>query len=266
MNSIRPPAIAGTFYPAATEGLAQLVENLLDGGPSPQGVCPKALIVPHAGLVYSGPTAALGFRELSPCAEEIQRVVLIGPAHRVPLSGLAYPHWDRFATPLGTVSVDQAAISALTRLPQVHGNDEAHRWEHSLEIQLPFLQRVLANFKIVPLLVGRTNAEAVAEVIEFLWGGPETVIVVSSDLSHFHTYENASRIDHRTAEKILERSATLNHEQACGCQGINGLLTVARRHGLDIKLRDLCNSGDTAGSKDRVVGYATFLLSETRPQ
>ncbi len=265
MPDVRPAAVAGMFYSDAPSALAAEVRAHLAGARSrisPVGAAPKALIAPHAGYAFSGPIAAAAYARLAAGRDAIRRVVLLGPTHRVPIRGLALPSARAFATPLGTVDVDrQSAATALT-LPQVRASDAAHAFEHSLEVQLPFLQAVLANFSIVPFAVGDATPAEVAEVVELLWGGPETLIVVSSDLSHYHRYADAREIDRATGEAILALSATLDHEQACGATPINGLLLAARRHGMQAELLDLRNSGDTAGDKSRVVGYAAFAFAE----
>jgi AmmeMemoRadiSam system protein B/AmmeMemoRadiSam system protein A len=222
----------------------------------------KAIIVPHAGYVYSGDTAGQAYARLIPLAARIRRVVLLGPCHRVSVRGMAVPSVSAFATPLGTIPVDRMAIDALADLPQIIASDAAHAQEHSLEVQLPFLQTVLGRFELVPLAVGQTGATEVAQVLERLWGGPETLIVISSDLSHFHTYREAQAIDGATAEHILALDQLTSFEQACGALPINGLLAVARKRGLRIERLAQCNSGDTAGDKSRVVGYASFALYE----
>jgi AmmeMemoRadiSam system protein B len=265
MSAVRPAAVAGTFYPQAPEVLGAEVRAYLQRvapapAPAPR---PKALIVPHAGYVYSGPVAAAAYARLTGL-EGIRRVVLLGPAHRVPLHGLAVPSVDAFATPLGEIEVDRAAATRALDLPQVSESDRAHALEHSLEVQLPFLQLLLGGFRVVPFAVGDATVTEVAEVIELLWGGPETLILVSSDLSHYHAYGEARSIDHESAQAVLALSPTLGYEQACGALPINGLVTVARRRGLHPELLDLRNSGDTAGDKYRVVGYASFVFSEAR--
>ncbi|MGA8032550.1 MAG: AmmeMemoRadiSam system protein B, partial [Casimicrobiaceae bacterium] len=222
---------------------------------------PKALIVPHAGYAYSGTTAAAAYARLAPARDEIRRVVLFGPTHRVPVRGLALPSARAFATPLGNVAIDRGAAEAALGLPQVCASDAVHAFEHSLEVQLPFLQGVLGDFEMVPFAVGDATAEEVAEVIEALWGGPETLIVVSSDLSHYHRYADAQAIDRATADAILGLWPSLDHEQACGATPVNGLMLSAREHGLSAELLGLCNSGDTAGDRSRVVGYASFALA-----
>jgi AmmeMemoRadiSam system protein B len=223
---------------------------------------PKALIVPHAGYIYSGATAALAYARLAAGRKTIRRVVLLGPVHRVPVRGLALPDVDSFATPLGQIELDQDAIAAISPLPQVVLSRAAHAQEHSLEVQLPFLQSVLEDFKLVPLAVGDASPAQVAEVLEALWGGPETLIVISSDLSHFLPYRTAQAVDEETTQAILTLSGALTHEQACGGTPVNGLLLTARQHGLQPQLLGLCNSGDTAGDKGRVVGYAAFAFTE----
>ena len=261
----RPPAVAGMFYPGDPATLARDVDDALAVARTPAGPAPKALIAPHAGYVYSGPVAASAYAALEPVRATIRRVVLLGPCHRVAVRGLALPSADAFDTPLGRVPVDRDAIALLAGLPQVVVSGAAHAQEHSLEVQLPFLQRVLREFSIVPLVVGDATADEVAEVLDRLWGGPETPILVSSDLSHYHRYEDAARIDRATAGAILRLDPALDHEQACGATPIAGLVTVARRRGLAAKLLDLRNSGDTAGDRRRVVGYAAFAFLDGVP-
>ena len=269
MLTVRPAAVAGLFYPGAPPALKASVRALLDAAPRPAGndaECPKALIVPHAGYIYSGPIAASAYARLVPGRSLIRRVVLLGPVHRVPISGLALPGVDSFVTPLGAVAIDAEAAARLRTLPQVDESEAAHSLEHSLEVQLPFLQTILEEFTLVPLAVGDASPSEVAEVIERVWGGAETLIVVSSDLSHYHPYERAIEIDRRTADQILALADTLDHRQACGATPINGFALCARRHGLEPELIDLRNSGDTAGEKSRVVGYAAFAFARKAPE
>ena len=265
-TTIRPPAVAGSFYPGQVDVLRDDLASCLAVTPAPQLVDAtgqlKALIVPHAGYIYSGGTAGHAYALLAPLAGRIRRVVLLGPCHRVSVRGLAAPTVKAFATPLGSVPLDRGAIDALADLPQVVASDAAHAQEHSLEVQLPFLQTVLGEFDLVPLAVGQTGAAEVAQVLDRLWGGAETLIVISSDLSHFHTYGEAQKIDHATATQILALEQLTSFEQACGALPINGLIAVARRRGLTIRRVAQCNSGDTAGDKARVVGYAAFALYE----
>jgi MEMO1 family protein len=264
MLTVRPAAVAGLFYPGTPPALKASVRALLDAAPRPAATdaeCPKALIVPHAGYIYSGPIAASAYARLVPGRSLIRRVVLLGPVHRVPIRGLALPGADSFVTPLGAVTVDAEAAARLHAMPQVVESEPAHSLEHSLEVQLPFLQTILEEFTLVPLAVGDASPSEVAEVIERLWGGPETLIVVSSDLSHYHPYERAAEIDSSTVDDILALADTLDHEQACGATPINGFALCARRHGLKPELLDLRNSGDTAGEKSRVVGYAAFAFA-----
>lgn len=223
---------------------------------------PKAIIVPHAGYIYSGPTAALAYARLWAGRKTIRRVVLLGPVHRVPVCGLALPGVESFATPLGNIEVDQAAVAAITPLHQVVVSPAAHALEHSLEVQLPFLQLVLDDFKLVPLAVGDATPAEVAQVLEALWGGPETLIVISSDLSHFLPYRAAQVVDQETVQSILAMDGELTHEQACGGTPVNGLLLAATQHHLQPQLLGHCNSGDTAGDKGRVVGYAAFAFMQ----
>ena len=262
---VRPPAVAGTFYPAEPAALRGAVDRLLAEATAAAGrlaLAPKALIVPHAGYIYSGRTAAAAYAQLPPIANTVRRVVLLGPAHRAFVSGLALPGVRQFATPLGIVAVDEDAAAIARRLPHVHESAAAHAGEHSLEVQLPFLQRALPQFTLVPFVVGDATGAMVADVLDAFWGGPETLIVVSSDLSHYHRYRDAQTIDRTTADAILAFASSLDHEQACGATPINGLLLAARRRGLRAELLDLRNSGDTAGDREQVVGYAAFGFRE----
>jgi AmmeMemoRadiSam system protein B len=263
MNNSRPPAVAGLFYPASPGELSVGVRAMLDAARTDNaGRPPKALIVPHAGYVYSGPVAASGYARLASMAGRIRRVVLLGPVHRVPVHGLALPEATAFSTPLGEVPLDTAAMAALSELPQVTVSAAAHAQEHSLEVHLPFLQTVLGEFRLLPLAVGDATTEEVAGVLARVWGGEETLIVVSSDLSHYLPYEMARRIDSETVRHILAISADLDHGEACGATPVNGLLAQAGRHALTAELLDLRNSGDTAGDRSRVVGYAAIAFYE----
>jgi AmmeMemoRadiSam system protein B/AmmeMemoRadiSam system protein A len=260
---VRPPAVAGLFYPDRRDALDRALDDaLVEARPvsPPARRPPKALIVPHAGYVYSGPVAASGYRRLEGVRGRIRRVVLLGPVHRVPVRGLALPGVDAFDTPLGRVPLDADAIAALADLPQVIVSAAAHAREHSLEVQLPFLQRWLGSFALVPLAVGDASAGEVAEVLERLWGDDATLVVISSDLSHYHPYDEARAIDAATVQAILAGDARLGHDQACGATPVAGLLEVARRRGLVADLCDLRNSGDTAGDRTRVVGYASVAF------
>ena len=264
MSSVRPAAVAGMFYPGDARALAAEVDDLLGGVgvPVPRLGYPKALIVPHAGYIYSGPTAARAFDELVAARGSVRRVVLLGPTHRVAVKGLAVPSAAGFATPLGTVRIDLDALREVSDLPQVVTSDAAHALEHSLEVQLPFLQKVLGEFALAPFAVGRASVQEVAEVIERLWGGPETLIVVSTDMSHYHSYEQARAIDGATIARIAAFATDIDHEEACGATPLNGLLFFSRQKNLSLKLLAACNSGDTAGGKGRVVGYSSFGLYE----
>ena len=270
MQTIRQPAVAGAFYPGHKETLAgdvsallkvarmEAADNMKHGDPAP----PKAIIVPHAGYIYSGPTAAAAYARLASVSDRIKRVILLGPVHRVPVRGLALPGADVFANPLGEIQIDKDAVAAIQSLPKVIESSAAHDQEHSLEVQLPFLQMMLNNFTLLPLAVGDATPQEVAEVLDTLWGGSETLIVISSDLSHFLPYETAQLVDGETTRNILQLQSTLNHQQACGGTPVNGLMLAAKRHHLQSYLLDLRNSGDTAGDKDRVVGYASFAFTE----
>jgi hypothetical protein len=259
MNPIRPAAVAGAFYPASTPELSAQVSEMLRGaGPANPGDAPKAIIAPHAGYIYSGAVAAKAYARLAAAAARIRRVVLLGPAHRVAVRGLALPGAAAFETPLGRVPVDVAAAARIADLPQVVTSADAHALEHSLEVHLPFLQSVLGEFALVPLVVGRASPDEVAEVLERLWGEDDTLLVISSDLSHYLAYDQAQAVDRDTARTILNRQPSLNPYQACGAAPLNGLLLAATRRGLKPELIDLRNSGDTAGDRRRVVGYASF--------
>ena len=261
--SLRSPAVAGSFYPADAATLENTVQDLLRAADAPATAdWPKALIAPHAGYVYSGPVAASAYARLAPARGKVSRVVLLGPAHRVYVRGLALPGADAFATPLGDITLDRQALGRLAALPQVSTLPAAHTLEHALEVQLPFLQAALGEFALVPVVVGAARPEEVAQALDLLWGGEETLVVVSSDLSHYLDYDEAQRIDRATAQSILELSADLHPEQACGSAPLNGLLLAAKRRGLAPQLLDLRNSADTAGDPDRVVGYGAFALFE----
>ena len=264
MTSVRPAAVAGLFYPGERHALALEVHALLAraADPAPQVTFPKALVVPHAGYVYSGAVAARAYAELAAARGIVRRVVLLGPVHRVPVRGLAFAGSDAFATPLGAVPVDQAALRVLHDLPQVVRSDPAHALEHSIEVQLPFLQALLGEFKLVPLAVGTASVAEVAEVLERLWGGAETLIVISTDLSHYHRYDEARRVDAATLARIAALSTDIDHDEACGATPLNGLLECAKRRQLPLRLLAACNSGDTAGDKHRVVGYSSLALDE----
>jgi len=249
------------FYPASAAELTRQVDELLAAAAGRERApAPKALIAPHAGYVYSGPIAASAYAQIRSQRGRIRRVVLLGPVHRVPVRGLALPGVERFATPLGEVQIDAAAVASLCDLPQVVESALAHQQEHSLEVQLPFLQRLLGEFTLVALVVGDATAEEVAEVLGRLWGGEETLIVVSSDLSHYLPYETARHVDRDTVDHLLSLDTELDHERACGANPISGLLLAARRRGLKADLLDLRNSGDTAGDRRRVVGYAAVAF------
>ncbi|UCV30112.1 AmmeMemoRadiSam system protein B [Ferribacterium limneticum] len=262
MINTRPPAVAGTFYPGDPDALSATVDHFLAEASPQSGLQPKALIVPHAGYIYSGSTAATAYATLKPWAQTIRRVILLGPTHRVAVEGIALPEVEAFSTPLGSIQLDARAIASIAGLPQIVFSNHVHAFEHSLEVHLPFLQRVLEPFTLVPLAVGDAPPEAVAEVLDLLWGGPETLIVVSSDLSHFLPYGTAQQVDANTCRHILQFDTHIHPEQACGAFPINGLLLAARGRGLTPKLLGLCNSGDTAGDKNRVVGYAAFSFAE----
>lgn len=262
MPHVRPAAVAGRFYPSDPDELRQELATCVPAE-HPGAPAPKALIAPHAGYVYSGPIAGRAYARLASVRGVIERVVLLGPAHYVRLRGLALPEAGAFDTPLGRVPVDAAAARAIADLPQVSASDQPHAPEHSLEVHLPFLQQVLGAFSVVPLVVGDASFEEVEEVLGRLWGGPETLIVISTDLSHFLDHAAARVMDAATAEAIeaLEPEA-IGFEQACGRVPLGGLLRLARRQGMSIERLDLRNSGDTAGPRHQVVGYGSWAVYE----
>jgi len=262
MKSIRPAAMAGSFYPGESSALAAEVATYLGAAPGSRAPAPKAIIAPHAGYMYSGAIAGSIYARLAPLEGKVRRVVLAGPAHRVYVVGAAVPSVEAFASPLGTIPVDREAIAAIRKLAFVEVNDAAHAREHSLEVHLPFLQSVLGPFSLAPIVVGDASPDEMAMLFDAVWGGPETLIVVSSDLSHYLPYESARGRDRDTARAIVALEATLVPDEACGAAPINGLLRAARRHGMTAELVDLRNSGDTAGGRDRVVGYGAFAFTE----
>jgi len=275
---VRPAAVAGLFYPDDPVALRSTVVSLLaarsrgaaaeppSAPAAPGHRPPKAVIAPHAGYSYSGPIAASAFATFAAgaagttAAAEVRRVVLLGPSHHVPLRGLGLPGAERFATPLGLVPLDLEGAATVDRLPQVAVRPDAHEAEHSLEVELPFLQVVLGSFELLPLVVGQAGGEEVAEVLELVWGGDDTVLVISSDLSHYLPAEVAERVDRETAAQILGLAGPLTSRQACGAVPINGLLAAARRQGLVPRQLDLRHSGDTSGDRSRVVGYGAWAF------
>ena len=264
-GSVRPPAVAGMFYPESAAVLARTLAQMLAAAPHLELPSIKAIVAPHAGYIYSGPVAASIYAALAARRTVIRRVILLGPTHRVAIDGMALPASRFFSTPLGEIPIDRQAIAEIETLPGVIVNETAHENEHALEVQLPFLQSLLDDFSLLPLAVGRTSPQSVARVIERLWGGDETLIVVSSDLSHYLPYDAARRIDAQTAQRIVDLDATVDHQRACGATPLNGLLIAAHAHGLQCRVVDLRNSGDTAGDRLRVVGYGAFALY-TEPQ
>jgi AmmeMemoRadiSam system protein B len=260
----RPPSVAGLFYPADPIELASLVDRELAAAASPSEASPpKAIVAPHAGYLYSGPIAASAYRRLVPRRGEIHRVVVLGPAHRTAVAGMAVPQASAFTTPLGSIPIDDELRSRALTHVRVTASDAAHAGEHSIEVQLPFLQRVLGRerWALLPIVVGRADTAAVADVLDDLWGGPETLVVVSTDLSHYEPYELAQHHDAATTAAIVTRDAShVDTSDACGAHPMRGLIEVARRRDLAIDLVDLRNSGDTAGDRDRVVGYGSFVV------
>jgi AmmeMemoRadiSam system protein B len=266
-TKIRAAAAAGRFYPRDPVELRQLVEGLLTDVSPATGPVPKALIAPHAGYLYSGPIAASAYAHLKPARDVIKRIVLIGPSHFVAFAGLATSSAEAFATPLGLVRLDAEAIRKLIRLPQVTVLDLAHTHEHALEVHLPFLQTVLADFTLVPLVVGEALAEQVSEVLDALWDGPETRFIISSDLSHYLDSDAARQMDRLTAQAVEGlHPEEIGDDQACGRIPVRGLLQAARGHSLRARTVDLRNSGDTSGPRRQVVGYGAFVFEEAEAQ
>ena len=261
--SVRPAALAGQFYPRDERVLRmQITEMLAAALPLEHAITPKAIIVPHAGYIYSGVVAANAYRTLAAAREQIRRVVVLGPAHRAAVRGFVLPAAQAFSTPLGEVPLNRIDWLMLQARSDVYVDDQPHALEHCIEVQLPFLQTMLGSFSMVPILVGDTSDDSVAEVLEALWGGPETLIVISSDLSHYLPYRQAQWTDRSTVEQVLELRPGISHQQACGATPVNGLLLAAQRRLLKPQLLDLRNSGDTAGDRSRVVGYASLVFSE----
>jgi len=259
MSLVRSPAVAGAFYPADAASLSSQIEAFLADAGEDVKAAPKALIAPHAGYIYSGPVAAHAYAHLLPFKDVITRVVLLGPCHRVATVGLALSSAETFLTPLGPVAVDHSFDEALLALPQVHVYDATHTAEHSLEVHIPFLQTVLNDFQLLPMVVGQASPAEVAEVLQSVWGGPETLIVVSSDLSHYLNYDAARTIDRKTCDAIEHLDeAAIGDAQACGRMPVKGLLHLAKRKGLSVRTLDLRNSGDTAGPRTQVVGYGSW--------
>ena len=260
MTTVREPAVAGQFYPEDPGELQALVNGMLGEVHDDEDVPPKAIVAPHAGYVYSGAVAASAYAHLSRYRDVYTRVVLLGPCHRVPVAGMALSAADAFRTPLGDVPVDRESVAAL----EEHGItvfEPSHQYEHSLEVHLPFLQTVLGEFSIVPLVVGEATPQAVARLLETLWGGPETLIVVSSDLSHYLDYDTARAQDRETCRRIEHLDTRIDHDDACGATPLRGLLLAAKRRGMRVKTLDLRNSGDTGGDRDFVVGYGAWLFA-----
>ena len=260
MTLIRTPAVAGQFYSANAGELSATVATLLDEAQDRKTPAPKALIVPHAGYIYSGPVAANAYALLRPYRDQYQRVILLGPCHRTPVHGLALSSADAFRTPLGDIPLDKAALDNLN-IAGVQIFDRSHRDEHCLEVHLPFLQAVLGDFSVVPIVVGDASPEFVSQVLDRLWGGPETLIIVSSDLSHYLKYDEARAIDAVTCRAIENlNGALINHDMACGATPVAGLLIAAERRGMKVTTLDLRNSADTAGDGDFVVGYGAWMF------
>ncbi len=259
MTVVREPAVAGQFYPEDPAELRALVDRFLRDADRKEGAAPKALIAPHAGYVYSGAVAASAYACLAPYRDVYSRVVLLGPCHRVPVAGMAVSGADAFRTPLGDIPVDRDSVAAL-EAKGVRIFEPSHQYEHSLEVQLPFLQRVLGEFSLVPVVVGEARPQAVANLLELVWGGPETLIVVSSDLSHYLDYDTARAQDSTTCRRIEHLDTDIGHDDACGATPLRGLLLAAKRRGMEVATLDLRNSGDTEGDRDFVVGYGAWMF------
>lgn len=263
MIDVRTPAVAGVFYPGDAAELGRAVKAYLSKAAAEGAAAPKALIAPHAGYIYSGPVAASAYAQLTQLKGRIRRVVLVGPSHRVGFNGLALSTAGAYAMPGRLIPIDRELAAKLGALPGVRLLDQAHLSEHSLEVHLPFLIEALGDFALVPIVAGAASPDLVADVLEAAWGGVETLIVISTDLSHYHDYDTARRID-ATTVKAIERLDTnfMDGDHACGAVPVAGLLEVARRKSLAVKTLDVRNSGDTAGPKDRVVGYGAWAFYE----
>jgi AmmeMemoRadiSam system protein B len=266
MNITRSAAVSGLFYPDEPQILRDTIDTLLSQSAiKEQSTQVKAIIAPHAGYQYSGLTAARVYKQLQTLRDRIQRVVLLGPSHRVAFEGMALTEADFFETPLGQIKVNKDDYPQLLAMENMFVFEQAHVAEHCIEVQLPFLQRILNNFTIIPIVVGIADPHSVSNIIESLWGGDETLFVISSDLSHYQSYESAQQTDNETSRAILDLDFNaIQPNNACGCMAVNGLLNFAHRHPLTVKLIDQCNSGDTAGDKDKVVGYGSYLFEEAR--
>lgn len=261
-GGVRPASAAGLYYPKDADALHRALEALLARPRPDVARAPKALVVPHSGYSFSGEVAAAAYRTLRPCADAIRHVVLVGPSHRVPMRGLAMPTCQYYSTPFGRVPVGDSARQRLRELGLAGIADAPHALEHSLEVQVPFLQELLRDFDLLPIAVGSAPPEQVARTLEAVWGGPETLVIVTSDLSHHHTHAEALLLDGQTAASILARRSDLSDAQACGAGGVNGLMEIARRKSLDVALLERGTSGDMAGERSRVVGFASFVLHE----
>jgi len=258
---IRPAAVAGLFYSADPDQLRSDVLHYLQQAKASSDFTPKAIIAPHAGYIYSGPVAASAYKLLQPVKHLIKQVILLGPSHRVAFRGIATPDADYFSTPLGKIKINRLLCEQIESLDFVQANATAHAQEHSLEVQLPFLQNILDDFELTPLVVGDCDAQDVAHLLDLLWGGNDTLIVISSDLSHYHNYLSAQQLDRKTSLAIENcQPEKISYEDACGRSPLNGLLTLAKQKHLDIDTVDLRNSGDTAGDKERVVGYGAYVV------
>lgn len=261
MQYVRLPAVAGSFYPEHPHTLQAMIDGYIQPL-APVDKVPKAIIVPHAGYIYSGAVAASAYARLQSGHDTLKRVILLGPSHKVSFTGLALSHATAFRTPLGDIPLDNQAITSLAHLPFVDYLDKAHLFEHSLEVQLPFLQIMLDSFHLIPIVAGDCPAEQIEQVLELFYGAPDTLIVISSDLSHFHDYATAQRLDKKTSEKIEQLDYQhLDYDSACGRVPISGLLALAKSKSLHVKTIDLRNSGDTAGDKSRVVGYGAYVIN-----
>lgn len=253
------PNVADKFYPADPSVLRQDILTMLTAASDKATLpIPKAIIAPHAGYIYSGLIAASAYACLTKAKKQIHRIVLLAPSHQYPVSGVAITDAKSYMTPLGQITIDQKSISALN-LPYVQAVEEAFASEHAIEVHLPFLQLTLETFSLIPLLVGLATTAQVGKVLEKLWDGPETLIIISSDLSHYYPYDLAQFLDKKTAEAIIKLDPKdITPEQACGAVGIKGLLAIAAKKKLHASQIDLRNSADTAGPKDQVVGYGAF--------
>lgn len=263
MNKIRRSAVAGYFYPSNKEILIKQIKNFLENATLKFNYTPYALICPHAGYVYSGPIAGFSYKTLLPNKKNYKNIIILGPSHFEYVNGIAYISAEYFETPLGNAKVDLETLEKIKKLDFLVQNEDAHKKEHSIEVQIPFIQYIFQNdIPILPLAFGKISPEKIKILLETIWN-PETLIIISSDLSHYYDYDTAKKLDKQTSDAILNLdSDAIQYEQACGRIGIQGLLMFAKEKNWKAYLLDLRNSGDTSGSKTQVVGYGAWSFTD----